>query len=268
MTADGAPGAEEVGGEAPVDNRDLGVLLHVRPREVAPLENRDPHRLEIVRRQRVHERLHVFAVCRFVSLDGGAIVPFAAAQDRNCRHRRGRHASRSAQSIEQFLVQLCASRIVVAVQLRRDLKGHEVVERDAGVRRLQILQAADEQARAEEQQEAERDLHRHETFAQEQRSAAAGNRSHRVLERRPRIGTAGADRGNQAEDDAGRCRHHQREREDPQVGTRADRERLAAIWHQREQRARQGDRERDAGDTAECRQDAAFDEHLADQTPT
>src|SRR5438309_2370069 len=78
------------------------VLLHVRQREVATLENRDSHRLEIFRRQRIHVRLHVFAVGRLVSLNGGSVVPLAAAQDWDGGQRRRRHASRSAQPIEQF----------------------------------------------------------------------------------------------------------------------------------------------------------------------
>ena len=87
---------------------------------------------------------------------------------------------------------------VVTVQLRRQLKRHQVIERHAGVGRLQILQAAHEQPGAEQQQEAERDLRRYEAFAQEQRAARAGNRADRVFQGRPRIGTARANRRDDA----------------------------------------------------------------------
>ena len=40
-------------------------------------------------------------------------------------------------------------------------------------------------------------------LAQEERAARSGDGAHRVFQRRPRIGTAGAQRGQQAEDDAG-----------------------------------------------------------------
>ena len=159
-------------------------------------------------------------------------------------------------------------RTVVAVQLRRELKRDEVVERDARVGGLQVLQAADEQPRAKEQQEAERDLRGYETLAQEQRPAAAGNRAHRVFERRPWIRSARANRGDQSEDDAGRSGQDRHDAEDPQVGTRGNRQRLTVIRHEREQRARQRNRKRDADDATERRQAAALDEHLADQTST
>ena len=150
--------------------------------------------------------------------------------------------------------------------MRRELKRDKVVQRNAGVGRLQVLQASDEQAGAEQQQEAERDLRRDEPFAQEQRAAAAGNRSHRVPERRPRIRATRANRGNQPEDDAGRRRQHNREREDPQVRARRNRQRLTVRRHECQQGACQRDGESNSNDTAERREHAALDEHLTDQT--
>ena len=74
---------------------------------------------------------------------------------------------------------------------------------------LQVLQAAHEEPGAKEQQEAERDLRRDQALAQEERAAGAGNRAHRVLERRPGIGPARAQRRQQPEDDAGQERQRQ-----------------------------------------------------------
>src|SRR5207247_3052567 len=104
VSTDSALIPEEIGGEALVDDRELRVLLHVRQREVATLENRDSHCLEIFRRQRIHVRLHVFAVGRLVSLNGGSLVPLAPAQDWDGGQRRRRRASRSARPTEPFLI--------------------------------------------------------------------------------------------------------------------------------------------------------------------
>ena len=86
---------------------------------------------------------------------------------------RGRlHARRRAQASSSCCRTASPRCVVVAAERRRQLERHEVVERDAGVGRLQVLQAAHEQPGAEEQQEAERDLRGDEPLAQEQRSAA------------------------------------------------------------------------------------------------
>ena len=94
MFPDRARALEEMLREAPVDDHDLRVLLDVHPVEIAPLDDRDRHRLEIAGRQRIHERLHVFAVGGPVSLDGHRTVPFAAAQDRHVGKRRRGDARR------------------------------------------------------------------------------------------------------------------------------------------------------------------------------
>ena len=88
MPAHGALVPEEVPREAAIDDRDFGVLFHIHHGEVAALEHRDPQRREVASRERVHERLHVFAVGCLVTFDGSPIVPFAPAQDRHDGKRR------------------------------------------------------------------------------------------------------------------------------------------------------------------------------------
>jgi hypothetical protein len=67
--ANGAGALEEVLGKLAVDDSDPGVLFEVGALKVPALENRDLHRREVPRRQRVHERLHVLAVGRTVAFD-------------------------------------------------------------------------------------------------------------------------------------------------------------------------------------------------------
>ena len=159
--ADGARALEEVLGEAAIDDRHGRVLLEVHPREVPAFEERDLHRLEVAGRQRVHERLHVFAVRSAVPLDRHRAVPLVPAQDGHGGHPGRRDARRRAQAFEQILIELHPARTVVAVERRRQLEGDEVVERHPRVGLLQVLEAADEEPGAEEQQEAERDLRGH-----------------------------------------------------------------------------------------------------------
>ena len=84
VLADGALAREEVLGEPAIDDRDRAVLVDVlSSAEVASFEKRHPHRLEVAGRQRVHERLHVFAVVGLMTLDAHGAVPLVAGQNRH-----------------------------------------------------------------------------------------------------------------------------------------------------------------------------------------
>ena len=85
----------------------------------------------------------------------------------------GIDAWRRAQTREQLAVEVRGLAIVVAAERRRELEGDQVVERDARFGGLEVLQAAHEEAGAEQQQEAERHLRGDEALAQEQRPAAS-----------------------------------------------------------------------------------------------
>jgi hypothetical protein len=118
---------------------------------------------------------------------------------------------RAAQAIQQLVVEIHRPRIVVSTQRRRQPKGHEVVHLHAGVGGLKILQAADEQSRAEQQQEAQRHLRGDEALAKEERPAGARDSADRVLKSRPLIGIAGLERRQQPEHDAGKERQGESE---------------------------------------------------------
>ena len=210
--ADRAGALEEVPRELLVDDRHSAAasgsassnwLYLIRFAEVPTFENRDLHRLEVAGRQRVHERLHVLAVGRLVALDRHRAVPLVAAQNRHGGLAGRLHAGRRSQVLEQVTIELRAALVGVAVERRRELEGHEVVELDARIGGAQVLQAAHEKAGAEEQEEAERDLRGDQALAEEERPAGSRDGSDRVLQRGPRIGPAGAQRRQQAEDDAG-----------------------------------------------------------------
>ena len=251
--------------ELAIDDGDARLFRRVEAREIAPLEHRNPHRLEVAGRERVHERLLIFAVRRLVTLDPHAAVPFIPRQDRDRRGRGCRDAWRRAQPLEQLLVEGAGPRLVVAAERRRDLERDQVVHRDAGFGALQVLQAAHEEAGAEQQQEAERDLCGDEPLAEEERAAGARHRAGGVLQRDPRIGAARAECREQTEDHAGRDRERHRERENPQIRCRIDEQRLTLGRHQREERLGQRNRQPHAERAAGNREHEAFGQELPNQ---
>ena len=134
-----------------------------------PCEDGNVHGLEVARRQRVHERLHVLAVLRLVTLHRHRAVPLVAAQERHGGHARRPDAWRGPQAVEQVAVELHGPGVVVPAERGRQLERDQVVEVDPRVGRLQVLEAPHEQARSEQQQEAERHLRGHQALAQEER---------------------------------------------------------------------------------------------------
>ena len=242
----------------------LGGLIGQR--EIAAGEHRHVHGLEVAGRQGVHERLHVLAVRGLVALDRHRAVPLVTGENRHRRRARRADAGNRLDPLEQLVLEIGAAGLVVAVQARVDLERDEVLGlADAGVGAAQVLQAAREEPGAEEEQETQRDLRGDQALAKDQRLIAAGDRPDGVLERLPRIGTAGAQRRQQAEDDAGDQRHEEGEGEDPQIGCRLDQQRAAFGRDEGEQRPGEEHRQGHADHATEERQDQALDQELADQ---
>ena len=159
---------EEVLGEALVDDRDGGLLFRIQSREVAPLEQRNLHRREVAGRQRVDEGLHVLVIPGLMPFHPHRAVPLVAGEDGH-GGEPGRNDPRSRpQPLEGLLVEVDRSRRIVSAEGRRQPERHEIVERDSGVCGLQVLQAPHEEARAEEQQEAEGDLGGDEALSQKE----------------------------------------------------------------------------------------------------
>jgi hypothetical protein len=127
---------------------------------------------------------------------------------------------------------------------------------------LQVLEAANEQAGPEQQQETQGDLRRDQPLAEQQRPAGPGDRTHGVLERRPRIRTAGLQCRQQAEHDAGEHGERDGEGEDAEVRGGGDEQRCSLVGHQCQQRSRQHRRQAEAGDPSDQREDQAFDQEL------
>jgi len=104
---------------------------------------------------------------------------------------------------------LLGLRVVVTAHGGRHLECDEVVQiAEAGVFRPEVLQTLHKQARSEEQQKAQCYLRHNEPLAEEQRTAASGDGTHGILQRRPKIWPAGAQCGQEAENQTGcDCEH-------------------------------------------------------------
>src|SRR5262249_32961207 len=130
-------------------------------------------------------------------------------------------------------------RVIVAAQGGRQLEGDQIIEGDARVGGLEILQAPDEQTGTEEQQKAERHLGGDQSLPQEQGSAGAGNGSHGVLQRGPQFRPACPERGDEAEDNRRDARETQRKEKNASVRLGPNQNRLALLRYQRQKTARQ-----------------------------
>ena len=100
--------------------------------------------------------------------DRHRVVPFIAVQNRNRRKPCRLDATDCANTLEQIAIEIHRARHVVSVQGRRHLEGDEIFHSfKTGVGRFEVLQAAHEKSRAEQQQETQRHLDGDKTLAKE-----------------------------------------------------------------------------------------------------
>src|SRR5439155_5731819 len=158
--------------------------------KIASLQNRDTHRLKVARRERIHERLHVFAVFGLVALNGCRTVPLVSMKQGHHRISGGSNTGNRSDAFPQIAIKIGGSWFIVSIQGRRQLEADEIVHfLKTSIRGPQILQAADEKAGAKKQEEAQGDLRRDQALAKEQRTPArTRNRSNGVLHGGPKIG--------------------------------------------------------------------------------
>ena len=127
-----------------------------------------------------------------------------------------------------------------AVQGGRHLEGHQVIQvAETGIDGLKVPEAAHEQPGAEQEQEAQGDLRRHQALAQARRPAASGERSRGVLQGGPQIRTARTERRQKAKEQRGNKGEPQGEQENPQIRFRPDQQRIPLCRDQGEQPARE-----------------------------
>src|SRR6516225_6500178 len=124
-----------------------------------------------------------------VALDGHTAVPFIAAtlENPHGRQAHGLYARNRAQAFRQLLKEELPAFGRVAAQRRVDLEPHQPVDREAGTEVLEVIEAADEQAGPDQQQQRQRDLRDDQSFSQTP-VRAADHRPGLIFQRPPESG--------------------------------------------------------------------------------
>ena len=194
--------------------------------KTATLHDRNAHRLEIVG----HDVLVVVDVLvrpfrrRRVIVDVGVVRVHRAIR-RQARHRgRPLHARHSAERLEQALIQLRARgglRVVDVGQRHRE--GHEARSIEPGVERGEVVDRAQQQARADHEDDGQRHLGHHEPAPDVMARRSRRSSRAALLERGDDPFHAHMQKGRKPEDHAGRHRHGKRKQQHPRVDGHAAR---------------------------------------------
>ena len=200
------PVGEVASGESLVDDDDAGRAFTILRVEVAPAQDGDVQGLEVVQGDRAGEGDvvgHVLAaaaralaaagaVGRVLPRDHHAALPARAAERRRAHQRRRLHARQRRHTLQRTPVELLPLRLRVAQQVDVERHRQHVLRVEAGVNALRPLEAAQEQARADEQHQRQRDLRDDQKVAQGEAPrappASAGRERRLVFERGDEVG--------------------------------------------------------------------------------
>ena len=173
--------------------------------EVAAHQQRNAHRLEIAGADRVQTRADQLVLLRLIALHRDAVSPRAAPQHAEPREPGGLDARRRAHLREQVHRVLLDARALVAHQRRIGAECQQMLALEAEIERHQPVQAAQEQARADQQQQRQRDLRHHQRLAHAH-VTAAHHAPRLILQRRRQRRLRRLERRDDAEQQAGRSR--------------------------------------------------------------
>ena len=121
----------------------------------------------------VDARVHVLAFLRLVALDLHRAAPVAVGHQRDDRRGRRAHVGQLRQLLLDLLEEQDRSLARVAVQRRIEREAEQLIGLESGVERLQVVEAAREEAGAGEQQHREPDLRDDESFPESRVPGAA-----------------------------------------------------------------------------------------------
>jgi len=147
----------------------------------------------------------------------------------------------------------------------RDIEDHHVLRTESPVEVMQVLQAADQQARADEQQQRHRHLRRDQRAAQSLLRCAARLAAAGSLQRRRQIDPRRAQRRREAEADAGEHADRDEKHQDTQVGRQIEPDRRRTQPDHAEQGSHAPVGDADAGQRTERREHHALGEQLTHQ---
>ena len=277
VAADRAPVAEEALRIALVDDR---VAVAVAPSvvdvrvgrlrrrafvarlELAANEHRNPHRPEVARADRVAVRVHLLARLGLIAFDGHRAVPLVALEQTDVRERHRLDAGLRRQPLDERFVQGGNPLRRVAADRRRDVEGDQALRLDAEIDQPQILERADEEPGADEQQHRDRHLRHDERLAHA--DAAARHRADLILQRGREVRLRRTQRGRETEEKPGRERQREVECEHAVIDRAGDHMRRLGRWQEPEQELRRPRRDREPEPAADRGEQDALDEQLAD----
>ena len=181
-----------------VDHRDQRRLQIVAIGEVAPLQQRNPHRLEVVGRDDVEARLrHRRRIRRRLSFDGVADHAAVAAERHRAHQRRRLHAGNRPHALDRALEEpRDVLRLRVLALRQAELQREHVRRVEAERRLLHRQQALDQQHRHRDQRHRHRHLDDGEDVAQP--TAFAGGAAEAGLQHAADVGARRAQRRRQA----------------------------------------------------------------------
>ena len=219
--ADGIDAGERRGRERLADHHDLQGAAPVAVLNRAPAENGDAHRFDVAGRddsQPAQDRVAWFERPSFRH----EAVPVAAGPHRDLRrHRRILDARNLSSGLRDPLERLHdASSVRVFGRGQRQPRAHDALRIESRLDALKRNGAANEQARADEQHEGDRQLADDEAGAQPVAHAAHRGATSAFLEDRLHIGARRPDRGGEAEENGARQRDEQREPQHDRVERR------------------------------------------------
>ena len=269
--ADGVAAGEELAGHGFVDDRDERRPGSVRRLEDPSLDERDPDRVEVIRRHRVHLHEHAIARRRVLALGKDAAAQ-PAGERRRLRDRGLDHPGHAGDTLDRLLVEQLPARRRVAFAPEVEVQDQHAFGFEPGLGPLRVAETLQEHGRGDERDQRQRDLGHDQHFTQggEPRRAMAvrDDRHDLVLERRDDVRSRPLDRRREAEHHARRQRQPHRDQQHPAIDADvvSDRQRQLEIGaHQCRQ---QPVRQQQSACAADRRQQDAFRQQLTDQPAT
>ena len=178
-------------------------------------------------------------------------VPLVVRQNPDGSEANLAHAGNSLDLVGEPTVENLGLGCVVSVQAGVQRESHQVLRRKTWSETSKIVEAADEQAGAHQQQQRKCDLRRYQSLAETHLRAGAHDARYLVLQRRGEIRTGALQRRRQSEDDSSQEGDRDGEQQHAQVGSSGDGQLRRIGWQEWQKESIGPDREQQAEHAAE-----------------
>ena len=253
----------ETAGHGVVDDdhrRGTGVVLRAK---LAPAQYGDSHRLKVPgSNRRSANQVGALAGRRLMALDGDAHNQPVKSQRQRFGQARRCYAGHTLDAIQQFPVEALPAGFRVAQNLQIEGHSQPVLDLEPRVDGMRVEETLQTQARANEQNQANRDLGCHEGASQA-RSAIGAIAS--VFQARNHVEPGAAQGRRQAEDESGEQRNQQCESQDSPIQRKIQRDEGKQGRFQVEEKRRCPGHKQQTGPAGQARKHDAFCQDLPDE---